>query len=127
MELLSRPAAMAVPKYRPDCAAAAPSVLAAASAFGMTITAPSAPRAATEPAISVRTRNERDLVATRVSFLGDASGIAPIAATAEYERRGIRETHQPGCKRRTSMRSHADTVTPSKQHLPRNYRKYQEA
>src|SRR5690349_8154789 len=42
VESPSRPAAIAVPKYRPDWAAAAPNVLAAASAVGMRTTAPAA-------------------------------------------------------------------------------------
>src|SRR3954452_9689840 len=55
----SRPAAIAVPKYRPDCAAAAPRVLAAALAAGITIITPAAATAETAPAISNRTRNDR--------------------------------------------------------------------
>ena len=50
VESPSLPAAMAVPKYRPDCAAAAPSVLAAAFAFGIMDTTVSG---ATTPAAPV--------------------------------------------------------------------------
>src|SRR4051794_41504017 len=57
VESPSRPAAIAVPKYRPDCAAAAPRVPAAAFASGTTITIPSAATAATAPTINGRTRN----------------------------------------------------------------------
>src|SRR3954454_19670439 len=81
----SRPAAIAVPKYRPDCAAAAPRVPAAAFASGitLTITTPTAATAAPAPLISDRTRNDRvreepgectgELVATMASFLASAS------------------------------------------------------
>ncbi|WP_231605311.1 hypothetical protein, partial [Micromonospora sp. HK10] len=96
-----RLAAMAVPKYRPDCAAAAPSVLAAAFAEGITITAPVAAMAATVPPISSRNLNERlrgesaeragELVATVASFLGSGSRTpsttpAPAAAAARAYR-----------------------------------------
>ncbi|GAA3921908.1 hypothetical protein Aau02nite_33650 [Amorphoplanes auranticolor] len=55
----SRFAAIAVPKYRPDCAAAAPRVPAAAFASGINATAPAAATTATAPAISVLARNDR--------------------------------------------------------------------
>src|SRR3954468_2802703 len=74
----SRPAAIAVPKYRPDWAAAAPRVPAAAFAAGITVTTPNVATAATAPPISSRTRNDRlpgepapgtaVLVATLASF-----------------------------------------------------------
>src|SRR5689334_16091475 len=73
-----RPAAIAVPKYRPDCAAAAPRVPAAAFAAGITVTTPNAVTAATDPPISSRTRIDRllwelvpgaeEFVATSASF-----------------------------------------------------------
>src|SRR4051812_46687253 len=52
VESPSRPAAIAVPKYRPDCAAAAPSVLAAAFAGGIIIAAVATVTTPTTPAIS---------------------------------------------------------------------------
>nr|BFE70200.1 hypothetical protein GCM10020092_035010 [Actinoplanes digitatis] len=47
-----------MPKYRPDCAAAAPRVLAAASAAGITITTPNAVMAATAPPVNSRIRED---------------------------------------------------------------------
>src|SRR5690242_1876117 len=81
VELLSLLAAMAVPKYRPDCAAAAPSVLSAASADGI-ITATAATVATlAAPATSALTitaffrrippRWTEGLVATLASFSGE--------------------------------------------------------
>src|SRR3954469_598908 len=59
VESPSRPAAIAVPKYRPDCAAAAPRVLASALAFGIIIPAPAAATAVTAPPIPAFTRHDR--------------------------------------------------------------------
>ncbi|GAA3234206.1 hypothetical protein GCM10010532_071370 [Dactylosporangium siamense] len=59
VESPSRLAATAVPKYRPDCAAAAPRVLAAALAVGIIITAPVAAAVATTAAIASLTRSVR--------------------------------------------------------------------
>ncbi|KKK05010.1 hypothetical protein, partial [Micromonospora sp. HK10] len=59
VESPSRPAAIAVPKYRPDCAAAAPSVLAAAFADGIMIATAATVTALTAPASSALTAGER--------------------------------------------------------------------
>src|SRR3954468_21071733 len=76
----SRPAAIAEPKYRPDCAAAAPSVLAAASADGIitatvaTATTPTTP--VTSPLMMsdrlrrVPPRSAEGLVGTLASLSG---------------------------------------------------------
>ncbi|GAA4263298.1 hypothetical protein GCM10022255_106590 [Dactylosporangium darangshiense] len=59
VESPSRPAAIAVPKYRPDCAAAAPRVLAAALAAGIIVAAPATAATATAAPSASRIRNGR--------------------------------------------------------------------
>ncbi|WP_174531014.1 hypothetical protein, partial [Micromonospora maritima] len=59
VESLNRPAAIAVPKYRPDCAAAAPSVLAAAFADGITTATAAVVTTPTTPASSALTAGDR--------------------------------------------------------------------
>ncbi|GAA1558979.1 hypothetical protein GCM10009827_095020 [Dactylosporangium maewongense] len=70
VESPSRPAATAVPKYRPDCAAAAPSVLAAASAAGIITAATATATTPTTPAVSALMADDlfRRLPATSVSL-----------------------------------------------------------
>src|SRR5689334_7763343 len=86
----SRPPAIAGPKYRPDCAAAAPNVVAAASADGIiTVTVASA-TTPTAPATSALTVSDRfrcvsprwaeGMIATMASFPGRAR--ARLGATA---------------------------------------------
>nr|BFE59732.1 hypothetical protein GCM10020063_042580 [Dactylosporangium thailandense] len=59
VESPSRPAAIAVPKYRPDCAAAAPSVLAAALADGIITAAAPTTTTPTKPAMVARMPSDR--------------------------------------------------------------------
>ncbi|MFG3581400.1 hypothetical protein, partial [Micromonospora chersina] len=59
VESPSRPAAIAVPKYRPDCAAAAPSVDAAAFADGIITATAATVTALTAPASTARTGDRR--------------------------------------------------------------------
>ncbi|GLY99594.1 hypothetical protein Acsp02_68470 [Actinoplanes sp. NBRC 103695] len=73
VESLSRFAAMAVPKYRPDWAAAAPRVLAAALAAGIANPMPAAARTTAATPSSGR-KGKRELIATMASFLGSGPG-----------------------------------------------------
>src|SRR3954452_12195715 len=84
VESPSRPAAIAVPKYRPDCAAAAPKVLAAAFAGGIITAARATATAANAAPTTTLTRNDRlrralprwtgELTATMASFSKTHSG-----------------------------------------------------
>ncbi len=85
VESPSRPAAMAVPKYRPDCAAAAPSVVAAAFADGIMTATAATVTTLTAPASTARTAGDRrrryppremnGLIATLASLLANTRAV----------------------------------------------------